>query len=111
MYHLTILGPKLPCPIEKSAMVTAPDGCGLILIGGCYENGSFSKDIFQLRGQTFQTLEWVKLDQTLKYPRRNHLAFYVPHDFTFSTEENQPLHKQMAKTDKTTSKKQECVIF
>ena len=92
-------------------MVTAPDGCGLILIGGCYENGRFSKDIFQLRGQTFETLEWVKLEQSLKYPRRNHLAFYVPADFDIPAEENQPGYEQIVKTEKPTSKKQGCVIF
>ena len=72
----------MPVQVEKSAMVTSPNGRGVILIGGCMLGCLFSPALIELRGNSIKTLEWVTLEQTLKYARRNHIAFCIPDALT-----------------------------
>ena len=63
-------------------MVTSPDGCGVIIIGGNqvifgddeYYNSSPSAKMLELRSDG---TEWVILDQRLKNPRMEHVAFPI----------------------------------
>ena len=66
-------------------MVTSPDGCGVIIIGGNQiilddvdagrdYNDLPSDKILELRSDA---TEWIILDQRLKNPRMEHVAFPI----------------------------------
>ena len=80
-----ISGPNLPSQIEKSTMITSPNGQGVVLIGG-YLNWAnlFSKSMIELWGNNLENLKWITLKQTLQFARRHHVAFLVPDDFANS---------------------------
>ena len=77
-----ISGPNLPSQIEKSTMITSPNGQGVVLIGG-YLNWAnlFSKSMIELWGNNLENLKWITLKQTLQFARRHHVAFLIPDDF------------------------------
>ena len=66
-------------------MVTSPDGCGVIIIGGNqvifgddeYYNSSPSAKMLELRSDG---TEWVILDQYLKTPRMEHVSFPITNE-------------------------------
>ena len=59
----TITGPELPYKMSGSAMVSSPDGKGIILIGGYNRDfGIANKFLYELRPEKFT---WQKLSQTL----------------------------------------------
>ena len=73
-------GPQLPMKLYGSAMVTSPTDKGVILTGGStkVKNMLHCKEILlELSGRYFETLKWTALDQKLKYPRGDHLAFLI----------------------------------
>ena len=84
-----ISGPEMPMKLGHSAMITSPDGRGVIVIGGGNEeandhDGKEYDIIMELRGESIQTLAWTILDQRLEYARSGHLAFSIPDDNSFS---------------------------
>ena len=85
------LGPKNPYKITASAMVTSPRGNGVIVIGGVggedqKKNHFSEKALFELRGNSIESLKWIQLKQTLEYGRRYHMAVPVPDEMTTSTQ-------------------------
>ena len=71
-----LLGPKLPFKMYDSAMVTSPDGQGVLLVGGYNDDtNEVTNLILELNGET---MEWNFLKQTLKWPRKGHVAFQIP---------------------------------
>jgi len=72
-----ILGPKLPKAIGYSAMITSPDGKGVLLFGGYdYKNSHESNEILELKGQSLETLKWIdpQSPQKLLIGRFGHIA-------------------------------------
>ena len=69
-----ILGPEIPCLWDNyfgGAFV--PTTQGLLHIGGC------GKDLYELRGDSVQSLEWFKLNEKLSsYPETDIVAFPLP---------------------------------
>ena len=79
----TISGPKLPFQISDAAMVTSPNGRGVVLIGGIIYNDKFgtpSDLLMELCGSSKSSLEWICLEQKLQYPRAYHVVFPIPTD-------------------------------
>ena len=55
-------------------MVTSPTGKGVIIIGGSTAPFEFSKAMFELS----QSIEWTRLEQTLKVEHFASLAIPIP---------------------------------
>ena len=66
-------------PLTCSKMVTSPSGQGVVLIGGLSNDGPIS-DFYELKGNTIESMMWVRMKQKLKIPRGNHVAFTIPND-------------------------------
>ena len=94
-----ILGPRLPCRLERSAMVPSPSGHGVVLIGGksiysytCKMMTSMEINLLleltayakSYRVDAMNSLEWIELDQKLEYSRCSHMAFIIDDDLTIS---------------------------
>ena len=47
-------------------------------IGGEDEKYNKSSALFELSGDSVESLKWKKLDQKLQYPRVNHVSFLIP---------------------------------
>ena len=67
-------------------MVTSPTGKGVIISGG-YTNyparqkfymNITSNDVYELSGNSLESLEWTLLEQKLQYPRMDHASFPIP---------------------------------
>ena len=54
-------------------MVTSPTGKGVIALGGSYPEG-YSKAMFELT----QSMQWIRLEQTLKINHYQSLAIPIP---------------------------------
>ena len=67
---LYISGPTLPLRLAGPAMVTSPTGKGVIAITPM----EFSKSMFELS----QSMEWTKLEQTLKIDHWAPLVIPIP---------------------------------
>ena len=83
------------------AMVTSPNGAGVVVIGGeytksykkrlrngkerNYERTTYSTAIFELDGKT---MKWIRLDQNLKFGRMGHSAIQIPSDLTIELEKD-----------------------
>ena len=76
-----ISGPNLPSQIEKSTMVTSPNGQGVVLIGGSLMGFMFSPAMIELWGNSLENLKWIQLNHKLQFARRHHVAFLIPDDF------------------------------
>ena len=66
---LYISGPNLPLELARHTMVTSPTGKGVIVMGG-----TNSKAMFELS----QSMEWTRLEQTLKIGHLGPLAIPIP---------------------------------
>ena len=78
-FTLNILGPKLPVKLLYFKMVTSPTGKGVVVIGGlCHRKNEYSDAIFELSGESTETLKWTLLEQKLQIARSYHLSFYIP---------------------------------
>ena len=75
------IGPELPfnCPLSRSTMVSSPTDKGVVIIGGHHRQGyNFSsKCLFELSGDSIESLKWKKLDQKLQYSRNGHVSFLI----------------------------------
>ena len=60
-------------------MVTSPTGKGVSVIGGSAEPFEFSKAMFELS----QSIEWTRLEQTLKIGHWAHLAIPIPDELVY----------------------------
>ena len=71
------LGPKLP--VEKSSyqIVTSPMGDGVLMLGG-FEDGTYSKEIWQLKCHNDVACNWARTPYELPTERSGFTAFYVP---------------------------------
>ena len=72
------LGPEFPCKLGGSTMVSSPTDMGVVVIGGEDEKYNKSSALFELSGDSVESLKWKKLDQKLQYPRFNHVSFLIP---------------------------------
>ena len=63
-------------------MVTSPTGKGVIFSGGFTNrfNGRASNDIYELSGNSLQSLKWTELEQKLNYQRLSHASFLIPNE-------------------------------
>ena len=55
-------------------MVTSPTGKGVIVMGGLTNSGEYSKEMFELT----QSMQWTRLEQTLKIEHFSPLAVPIP---------------------------------
>ena len=60
--------------LEYPAIVTSPTGKGVIVMGGGREYGENSKEMFELSA----SMQWTKLEQTLKIRYGIPLAVPIP---------------------------------
>ena len=60
-------------------MVTSPTGKGVIVMGGKMATFEYSRAMFELN----QSLEWTKLEQTLKIDHWAPLAIPIPDELVF----------------------------
>ena len=60
------------------AMVTSPTGKGVIVMGGCSSEKN-SKSIFELS----QSMEWTRLEQSLRIDHVEPLAIPIPDEFVY----------------------------
>ena len=79
------LGPKLPFKLSNFTMVSSPTDRVVIAVGGLLE-GEYSwqqpcsNGLFELSGDTIDTLKGTLLKQRLQYSRMMHLSFPItPH--------------------------------
>ena len=82
---LTFTGPDLPYGLTNinQAMVTSPDGMGIIIVGG-YNSDSSSREkrILKSRFDGSQFLDWQVMDQELKTARAAHVVIPIPKSIT-----------------------------
>ena len=63
-------------------MVSSPTGKGVVIIGGFHNEvlvpNSSTECLFELSGDSIESLKWKKLDQKLQYPRSHPVSFLIP---------------------------------
>ena len=62
-------------------MVTSPTGKGVIISGSWIHYPVInitSNDVYELSGNSLESLEWTLLEQKLQYPRIAHESFPIP---------------------------------
>ena len=62
-------------------MVSSPTGKGVVIIGGFHNEvlvpNSSTECLFELSGDSIESLKWKKLDQKLQYSRNGHVSFLI----------------------------------
>ena len=78
---LDISGPKLPNYVShiSQAMVTSPDGGGVMIIGGYTPSNNYSPKILELRAGGSS---WQEHDRELENGRYSHVVIPVPESIT-----------------------------
>ena len=67
----------------NQAMVTSPDGMGIIIIGGWNrDSSSTEKRIIESRFDGSQFLDWQVMDQEIEYARSEHVVIPIPKSIT-----------------------------
>ena len=87
----------MPFKLSTASMVTSPTGRGVVVIGGWNDKSSkYSTSLFELDGNS---MEWIKLKQTLEYGRVGHVSFPIPDDLTYikKCEHSKPAWKKLKK--------------
>ena len=85
---LLLIGPDLPYNLVEinQAMVTSPDGMGIIIVGGLnLDSLSTEKKILESRFDGSKFLPWKVMDHELKYGRDNHVVIPIPNSITNCT--------------------------
>ena len=59
--------------------MTSPTGQGIVLFGSKGNQNHSSSYIYELTGDSFESLKWTQLDQTLNQNRKEFLALPIPH--------------------------------
>jgi len=73
-------GPRLPVERSSYTMVANPAGDGILMLGG-FQNGSYSKEVFQMKCQNDgikTSCHWTRFPNDLPTVRSGFTAFYVP---------------------------------
>ena len=84
-FFFTFTGPELPYKLDdiNQAMVTSPDGMGIIIVGGLNtDSGSSEKRILESRFDGSQFLPWKVMDRELDYGRYGHVVLPIPKSIT-----------------------------
>ena len=72
-------GPRLPTKLKNTAMVTSPDGKGVVVIGGEKTGTSLSSNSYhEMTGSFLYFLGWKTWRMKLKFPRKSHFAITIP---------------------------------
>ena len=71
-------------------MVTSPTGKGVIVMGGSYPGG-YSKTMFELS----QSMEWTRLEQTLKIEHGAPLAIPIPDELVCEKNESKNKRRKL----------------
>ena len=86
---LIFKGPNLPYKLRgiKQAMVTSPDGMGIIIVGGkrggnIVDYAYSEKRILESRFDGSQFLPWQVMDQKLEFERSAHVVIPIPKSIT-----------------------------
>ena len=86
---LTFTGPVLPYGLWNinQAMVTSPDGMGIIIVGGkrggnIVDYAYSEKRILESRFNGSQFLPWQVIDQELEFKRFGHVVIPIPKSTT-----------------------------
>ena len=85
---LLLIGPDLPYNLVEinQAMMTSPDGMGIIIVGGLnLVQGTSEKRILESRFDGSKFLPWKVMDHELKYGRENHVVIPIPNSITNCT--------------------------
>ena len=61
-------------------MISSPTEKGVVMIGGSKPPFGNSSYLFELSGDSQETLEWKILEQKLQHPRYGHLSFSISND-------------------------------
>ena len=77
LYLSDIVGPKLPFSIYGSAMITSPNGKGVIIIGGTSRDYHPLKTMLELRSDL---MEWAPMKQKNIFHRGYPFAIQIPND-------------------------------
>lgn len=82
-FFLIFTGPELPYDLTSisSAMVTSPDGMGVIIVGG-QSSGQSEIRILESRFDGSKFLPWKAMDHELKYGRKGHVVIPIPNSIT-----------------------------
>ena len=72
-------------------MVTSPTGKGVIAMGGITKSGTRSKAIFELS----QSMEWTRLEQTLKIEHFAPLAIPIPDELVCEKNESKNKRRKL----------------
>ena len=78
---LAFTGPDLPFKLSDAsqAMVTSPDGMGIIIVGGYNDDSKQSeKRIFESRFDGSKFLQWKQMNQELRNGRKAHVVIPIP---------------------------------
>ena len=79
--HGWMEGPTLPTKLRDFTMVTSPTRKGIVIIGGSsggYRQNEYLDALYELSGDSIDTLKWTRLEQKLQIARYNHFSFYIP---------------------------------
>ena len=81
--HGWIEGPNLPTKLRYFSMVPSPTRKGIVIIGGSsgyggYRQNEYLDALYELSGDSIDTLKWTRLEQKLQIARYNHFSFYIP---------------------------------
>ena len=81
--HGWMEGPTLPTQLRDFTMVTSPTRKGIVIIGGSsgyggYRQNEYLDALYELSGDSIDTLKWTRLEQKLQIARYNHFSFYIP---------------------------------
>ena len=81
---MDISGPNLPNYMNhiRQAMVTLPDGEGVMIIGGYTSSNHNSPKILELRAGGSGVVDWQEVDQELENGRNSHVVIPVPDSIT-----------------------------
>ena len=80
-----LIGPDLPYKLDEinKAMVTSPDGMGIIIVGGeNYDSNIQEKRILESRFDGSKFLPWKVMDHELKHGREQHVVIPIPNSIT-----------------------------
>ena len=70
----------MPVDLSSYIMVANPAGDGILMLGG-FQNGSYSKEVFQMKCQNDgikTSCHWTRFPNDLPTVRSGFAAFYVP---------------------------------
>ena len=74
-------GPSMPRDLEEFTLMTAPDGKGVIAVGG-RSGSTFSPAIFKMHCTGSLNCEWTELKQKLEFGRSAPVAYLIPDELT-----------------------------